>query len=154
MFMLIIFIKQPATRLYRICHEKLAAIHIVKKIPTYYTTQRFTTIFTITHDWSLSWARWIQSTPYFSTIHLNIIISSMSNYPKLFLFQFSDWNFVCTSYLSHDIVHALLLQPVQFDRTYNIRQYFYSKKWAIAAVSHTKKRRHTHIFSYHFTHYV
>jgi hypothetical protein len=145
--MLIIFIKQPATRLYRICHEKLPAIHIVKKIPIFHTTKKFTTIFKITHHWSLSWASWIQSTPYFSTIHLNIIVSSMSNSPKLFLFQFSDWNFVCTSYLSHDMVHALLLQPIQFDHTNNIWQYFYSKEVRCCCSL-------THILLYPFTHYV
>jgi hypothetical protein len=38
--------------------EKL--IITVKKYPISYGTQRFTTMFTRTHHWSLSWARWIQ----------------------------------------------------------------------------------------------
>lgn len=104
--------KHPTTLQYRIYHEKPTATHTVKKVPTFYTTRRFATTFARTHYWSLSWTRRIQPTPHFSITHLNFIISPMLNSPKLF--QFSDWNFVCISYPSHDMVHALLLHRHQF----------------------------------------
>jgi hypothetical protein len=36
---------------------------LVKKFPVLYGTQRFMIVFTRPRQWSLSWARWIQSTP-------------------------------------------------------------------------------------------
>jgi len=44
--------------------EKLVVTHLVMKFPTLYWTQRFITMFTRACYWSLSWARWIYSTPY------------------------------------------------------------------------------------------
>jgi len=39
--------------------KKLTVIQLVKKLPAFYGTQKFITVFTI----SRHWARWIQSTP-------------------------------------------------------------------------------------------
>jgi hypothetical protein len=34
----------------------------MKQFPTFYQTQKFITMFTGVHHWSLSWAQWIHST--------------------------------------------------------------------------------------------
>jgi hypothetical protein len=61
-------------------------------------------MFTTAHHWSLSWARWIQSTPslYFLKIHSNIIFpstpkSSEWSHP----FTFSDQDFIWISQIIH-----------------------------------------------------
>jgi len=43
--------------------EKIIVTHPFKKFPALFGTWRFITVFTRVHHWSLSWARWIQSTP-------------------------------------------------------------------------------------------
>jgi hypothetical protein len=43
--------------------EKLIITQLVKKLPAFYGTLRYITVFTGARYWSLSWARWIQSTP-------------------------------------------------------------------------------------------
>jgi len=43
--------------------EKLIDTQLAKKFPAFYETRRFITVFTTARHWSLSWARWIQSTP-------------------------------------------------------------------------------------------
>jgi len=47
----------------RILHMKLIVTQLIKKFPTFYGTHKFITLFTRACLWSLSWARWIQSTP-------------------------------------------------------------------------------------------
>jgi hypothetical protein len=42
---------------------KLTVAQLVNKFPAFYGTRRFITVFTTARHWSLSWARWIQSTP-------------------------------------------------------------------------------------------
>jgi hypothetical protein len=45
-----------------------------QEILAFYGTRTFITVFTTARHWTLSWARWIQSTPsYFPTILYNII---------------------------------------------------------------------------------
>jgi len=44
------------------------------RFPSSYGTQRFITVFTSVHHWSLSWARWIQSTPSQPISQINILI--------------------------------------------------------------------------------
>jgi len=41
--------------------EKVIVTQLVKKFPTFYGTWRSITVFTGAFPWSLSWARWIQS---------------------------------------------------------------------------------------------
>jgi hypothetical protein len=43
--------------------EKLTVTQLVKKFSAFYGTRRFITVFTTARHWSLSWARWTQSTP-------------------------------------------------------------------------------------------
>jgi hypothetical protein len=43
--------------------EKLIVTQLIKKFLTFYATRRFITVFTRASHWSISWARWIQSTP-------------------------------------------------------------------------------------------
>jgi hypothetical protein len=47
----------------RVLVEKLIVAQLVKKFTAYYGTPSFITVFTRNRHWSLSWARWIQSTP-------------------------------------------------------------------------------------------
>jgi hypothetical protein len=42
--------------------EKLRVTQLFKKFPEFYRIQRLITVFTRACHWSLSWARWIQST--------------------------------------------------------------------------------------------
>jgi len=37
---------------------------LVKKFLVFYEIRRFITVFTTVRHWTLSWARWIQSTPF------------------------------------------------------------------------------------------
>jgi len=58
--------KQPANSLTpwsRVLFEKLTVTQLVKKVPTFYGIWKFITVFLTTHHLTLSWARWIQSTP-------------------------------------------------------------------------------------------
>jgi hypothetical protein len=45
----------------RVILEKLTATQLVKKLPAFYATRRFITVFTTVPHWPLSWTRWIQS---------------------------------------------------------------------------------------------
>jgi hypothetical protein len=42
--------------------EKLTVTELFKKLPAFYGTRRFITVFTRPRHWSLTWARWNQST--------------------------------------------------------------------------------------------
>jgi hypothetical protein len=56
--------------------EKLIVTQLVKKFPAFYGTWRFITVFTRARHWSLSWARWIQSTHSHPTSLRSILILS------------------------------------------------------------------------------
>jgi len=43
--------------------ETITVSRLVKKFRSFYGNQMFITVYTRTRHWSLSWARWIQSTP-------------------------------------------------------------------------------------------
>jgi len=84
--------------------ERLTIFQVGKKLPAFYGTQRFITMFTGACHWSLSWSRCIQSNlpPYSPKIHFNNIFSSMLTSSQWFLFfRLSNQNIVCTSHLSH-----------------------------------------------------
>jgi hypothetical protein len=56
--------------------EKLIVTHLVRNFPAFYGTQRFITVFTRAHHWSLFWSRWIQFTPYHLVLLRSILILS------------------------------------------------------------------------------
>jgi hypothetical protein len=56
-------IKGSITPWSRVLLEKLIATQLVKKLSAFYGTRMYITVFTIARRWTLSWARWIQSTP-------------------------------------------------------------------------------------------
>jgi len=72
--------------------EKFMVTKPVKKLPSIYA--RFINMFTQAYNWTLSWARWIQSTC--SHLHFNIILPSKS--PS---FSFSNYNSVCILHSSY-----------------------------------------------------
>jgi len=53
----------PLTPCSRVLLEKLIFIQLLKKFPAFYGNQRFITMFTRVHQWSLFWARWNYSRP-------------------------------------------------------------------------------------------
>jgi len=55
---------------------KVKVIQLVKKFPAFYRPRRFITVFTRACHWSLSTARWVQSTSSHSTSIKSILISS------------------------------------------------------------------------------
>jgi hypothetical protein len=59
----------------RVLSDKLTVAQLVKKLFSFYDIQTFNTVFTRTCHEALCWATWMQSTPYFSTIYLDIIHS-------------------------------------------------------------------------------
>jgi hypothetical protein len=76
----------------RVLFEKLTGSQLVKKFPVLYGTRKFITALTSDHDWSLSWARSIHSTPPHRTScksisillsHLRLGLSSGS-FPSVF----------------------------------------------------------------------
>lgn len=56
-----------------------------QEIASFYTTQRFTTVFTRASQRPIFCAKWIQSTPYFPKVYLNIILPFTPRSSKLFL---------------------------------------------------------------------
>jgi hypothetical protein len=59
----------------RVLLQKLTVTQLVKKFPDFDGTGSFITLFTRVRHWSLSWARWIQSTSS-RKFHSNIILPS------------------------------------------------------------------------------
>jgi hypothetical protein len=51
------------TPLFRVLLEKLTVAQLVNKFSAFYGTRMFITVFTRARHWSISWARWIQSSP-------------------------------------------------------------------------------------------
>jgi hypothetical protein len=69
-----------ATPWSRVLHVKLTVTQLIKKFPTFYGTRKFIAVFTWAHHWSLSWARWFQSTPshpVYLKIHSNVTLPPM-----------------------------------------------------------------------------
>jgi len=55
----------------------LRADQLIKKLPAFYRTQWFITVFRRESNWTLSWARWIQTTAsYPITLRYILILSS------------------------------------------------------------------------------
>jgi hypothetical protein len=76
--------------------KKLTVTQLDKKLPAFYGTRRFITVFTPARHRSLSWARWIQS------IHSNIIFPSMPRTSKRTIpFKFCKKRSVFVSHLTH-----------------------------------------------------
>jgi hypothetical protein len=73
---------------------------LVTKFPAFYRTRRFIAVFTKTRRWTLSWARWIQSTPLYPislrwililSSHLYLVLPSSlfrSGFPTQILYVF------------------------------------------------------------------
>jgi hypothetical protein len=69
----------------RVLLEKLTVTQLLKKLPTFYGTREFITVFTRNCHWTLSWATWILCIPSYSTsfkIHFNNILPFATKYPK------------------------------------------------------------------------
>ena len=99
----------------RIAHEIIIIIIIiiipqpVNKFPSFYTIRRFITVFTTARHLSLSWARWIQSTPSRAMpLTLLLILSShlclddsfsALTKPLLYTFPFNPIRATCPTHL-------------------------------------------------------
>jgi hypothetical protein len=82
----------------RVLLYKLSVTHMIKKFSSFYGTRRFVTVFTRVLHWTLSWVKWIQSTPSYPifSIHFNIILPFMSRYTEWSLhFRYSSQSSVC-----------------------------------------------------------
>jgi len=53
--------------------EKLVVAQLIKIFRTSYWNQRFITMFTRAHHWSMSWARWTYSPPSYSVSWRSIL---------------------------------------------------------------------------------
>jgi hypothetical protein len=62
-----------------------ANVHSVKKFPAFYGTLKFITMFTRAYYWSLSWARWIQSTPS-KPVNLRSNLKALCNIGNMLVF--------------------------------------------------------------------
>jgi hypothetical protein len=56
--------------------EKLTVTNLIKKFPAIYGALRFTTVFTTTRHWSLSWDRWTQYALFHSISLWSVVILS------------------------------------------------------------------------------
>jgi len=96
--------------------QKLRVTQLVKKFPACYGIQIFITVFKRTHHWSLSCARWIQSTHCHPKIHSNIILPSMPRSSECSLpLQVFQPKYSMHSYLSHTCYmtyHLILLDLI------------------------------------------
>jgi hypothetical protein len=93
--------------------EKLLFAQLVKKFTAPYGTLRFITIFKICQNWTVSWARWIQST--LTNVHFYIILHLWLSLPRLsniFFMLFSS---------SHACYMPRLTHPLWFVFLDNIR---------------------------------
>jgi len=73
------FVKVPTDQLTQwsiVLLEKLTITQLVKKFPTFYGTQWFITMFTRTHQKSLSWARRIQSRTSYNISLVSVLVLS------------------------------------------------------------------------------
>jgi hypothetical protein len=116
-----------------------------KKSPALYGTSRLITVFTRTHHWNLSWARWIQSTPFHRislkfipilSFHLRLglpsgLFPSVCHTKMLYIFLIS---FPCV--LHHPPIILLdLITPIVFKLLFmqssSVSSYFlpFSSKW-------------------------
>jgi hypothetical protein len=99
----------------RVLPQKLIVTQLVKKFPAFYGTRRFITVFTRTRHWSLSWARWIQSTPSHTvslrsilmlTSYLRLCLPSglfPSSFPTKILYAFLISS-MCSTYVFHPVM--------------------------------------------------
>jgi len=86
--------------------NKLTVTQPAKKFLAFYSTRRLTAVFTRAHHWSVSWARWIQSTTshsislrsiviLFSHFHLGLqMISSIQVFQSKYCKHFSPLSFM------------------------------------------------------------
>jgi len=103
----------------RVPVEKIIVTHLVKKFPAFYGTRKFITVFTTARQWSLSRARWIQST-LFHTISLRSILMLSSHLriglpsglflqcfqPKYFVFLIFPMRAFCPLIYPPSLYHA------------------------------------------------
>jgi hypothetical protein len=94
----------------RVYFEKLIVTQPVKKLPVFYATRMFITVFTTARHWSLFWARWIQSTiSHPITLRLILILSfHLCLYLPSGLFPSDFHTKVCMQFSSLTIkIHSL-----------------------------------------------
>jgi hypothetical protein len=91
--------------------ESLTVTQLVNKFSALYRAIRFITVFTTGHHWSLSWARWTQSTPSYPVSLRRILI--LSSHLRLDLsFKFSSHKVECyTAHRHNNVWLFLLLSP-------------------------------------------
>jgi hypothetical protein len=93
---------QYLTNCMRVLLEKLTVTQLVKKFPTFYGTRMFITACIRIRRWSHSWARFIQFTFSYPTIHSNIILLPKPRPSKWSRpFRISGQNCVYPSHFSH-----------------------------------------------------
>ena len=82
-------------------HGAICLEDLVKRFPTFCGSRRFSTVFTRNHDFSLYWARLLQSMPpiiFLSYNYFNIILKSAPrSFKWSFTLGFTHQNPVCTS---------------------------------------------------------
>jgi hypothetical protein len=100
----------------RILLKNLIVTQLVKKFSVFYGTWRFSAVFTRAHHWSLSWAKWIQSTP-LHTVSLICIMIFIHIYAFVFCGQIF-WPKLHIHFSSHPCMLHLIL--FWFDHPNNI----------------------------------
>jgi hypothetical protein len=106
---------------------EVTVIRLLKKSPEFYRIRSSITAFTRDRHWSLSWARRIQSTPYFPKIHSNVILPSTPRSSKWSLpFRYPNQNTVHISQLSHPATNTqiLCLNPDGLLKGHTVRPLF------------------------------
>lgn len=69
------FVSRHVTKSRHCVLNKLSVRHLVSKFPIFYRFRRFITASARISQWNLRWASCIHSTPYFSKVNHNIILS-------------------------------------------------------------------------------
>jgi hypothetical protein len=114
--------------------QNLTVMQLVNKSSTFYGTQRFITMFTTAHHWSLSWARCIQSTPFSPVSHQRSILTLSSHVclgvsSGLFLsviqtnivyvFLISSMRAACNTHLILDLITVIIPWCTKLIRKYS-----------------------------------
>jgi hypothetical protein len=126
---------------------------LIKTVPIFYGTNKSTSLFKRDGHWSLSWARWIQSTTLHPTFSIYILVLSsiyVQDFQVVFAFSFSNQNIICILFFFSESTcpsQLILLRLITFVKSSdingnNINSTQWKIRFGIRSFSHPYKLMH------------